>query len=136
MASGHGQSCNILAIQAEDDTNSSTNRSRVSELYVPFGVVSYQGCSNYNAPLTVCLLYLCPLQLSRSRSLATVIDDPLAQKVEMTNWEKVWLLYALECTLRLFHSCSSDRTLMRLHRVITLITSTCLPLYATRLGFY
>lgn len=26
--------------------------------------------------------------LSRSRTLATVTDDPLAQKVEMTNWEK------------------------------------------------
>ena len=26
--------------------------------------------------------------LPRSRTLATVTDDPLAQKVEMTNWEK------------------------------------------------
>ncbi|KAL9134023.1 MAG: hypothetical protein Q9175_004796 [Cornicularia normoerica] len=37
--------------------------------------------------------------LSRSRTLATVTDDHLAQKVEMTNWEKVWLLQALEFTM-------------------------------------
>ena len=29
------------------------------------------------------------IQLSRSRTLATVSDDPLDKKVEMTNWEKV-----------------------------------------------
>ena len=28
-------------------------------------------------------------QLSRSRTLATVTDDPLSKKVEMTNWEQV-----------------------------------------------
>lgn len=28
-------------------------------------------------------------QLSRARGLATVTDDPLDKKVEMTNWEKV-----------------------------------------------
>ena len=33
-----------------------------------------------------------PTQLSRSRTLATVSDDPLDKKVEMTNWEKVILL--------------------------------------------
>ena len=29
------------------------------------------------------------LQLSRSRTMATVTDDPLSRKVEMTNWEQV-----------------------------------------------
>lgn len=28
-------------------------------------------------------------QLARPRTMATVTDDPLGQKVEMTNWEKV-----------------------------------------------
>ena len=30
-------------------------------------------------------------QLARSRAFATVTDDPLDKKVEMTNWEKVRL---------------------------------------------
>ena len=29
------------------------------------------------------------LQLSRPRTMATVTDDPLDKKVEMTNWEQV-----------------------------------------------
>jgi hypothetical protein len=33
-----------------------------------------------------------PQQFPKIRTLATVSDAPLDKKVEMTNWEKVWLL--------------------------------------------
>lgn len=54
----------------------------------------------------------------------------------MTNWEKVWLLHALESTMLCVLSCPLNRTLMWLYRVTISTTSMCLPFYVATFGFY
>ena len=67
----------------------------MSELYVPLylSLVTIFKLQNLHsrsiAHSSIHLTDVALKQLSRSRTLATVTDDPLSQKVEMTNWEKV-----------------------------------------------
>ena len=56
------------------------------------------------------------LQLARPRAMATVTDDPLSRKVEMTNWEKVNIPYIRK-------TCANAD---QLTRAITLTTSVFL----------
>jgi hypothetical protein len=54
--------------------------------------------------------------------MATVIDDPLSKKVEMTNWEKVWLQHYFQ--LALFSALwPQNKTLIQVYRATTSTTS-------------
>jgi len=115
-------SCSIQAMMGECTlTAFSTGSKRPSRMFLSLlSLLQHRHLKELERLLTVA--YSCCQQLSRSRTMATVIDDPLSKKVEMTNWEKVWLQHYFQ--LALFSALwPQNKTLIQVYRATTSTTS-------------